>query len=320
MDRYREQAQEILNTVNQVIYGKEELTEKILTAMLAGGHVLLEDVPGVGKTTLALAFSKAMGLSWRRVQFTPDVMPSDLTGFSIYRKDQEAFVYQPGAVFCNLLLADEINRTSPKTQSALLEVMEERQVTVDGVSRQVPRPFLVIATQNPYGAAGTYALPAAQADRFMACLSMGYPEFEDEVRLAMGKEEPRRQQIPAVCSGEDFLHMQGESQEVFIHERICDYIVSLVSATRNHEALSLGASPRGTIALARMAKAAAWIQGEEFVTPEQVQELFVDVMRHRIVPKSRYSVGERGKEEILRGILEKVPAPLERRGPGRQGR
>ena len=226
MDRYREQAQEILNTVNQVIYGKEELTEKILTAMLAGGHVLLEDVPGVGKTTLALAFSGAMGLSWRRAQFTPDVMPSDLTGFSIYRKDQEAFVYQPGAVFCNLLLADEINRTSPKTQSALLEVMEEGQVTVDGVSRQVPRPFLVIATQNPYGAAGTYALPAAQADRFMACLSMGYPEFEDEVRLAMGKEEPRRQQIPAVCSGEDFLHMQGESQEVFIHERICDYIVS----------------------------------------------------------------------------------------------
>ena len=184
MGGYRAAAQAVLEAVNQVILGKEAFTVQILEALLADGHVLLEDIPGVGKTTLALAFSKLMGLDWKRVQFTPDVLPSDLSGFSIYRRDQEKFVYQPGAVFCNLLLADEINRTSPKTQSALLETMEERQVTVDGVTREVPSPFFVIATQNPLGAAGTQPLPMAQMDRFMVCLAMGYPDFENEVQMA----------------------------------------------------------------------------------------------------------------------------------------
>ena len=184
MSRLREKAWDVLNELNKVILGKEEVTAEAVAAMLAGGHVLLEDIPGVGKTTLALGLSKVFGLDWRRVQFTPDVLPSDLVGFSIYRKDLQQFVYQPGTVFTNLFLADEINRTSPKTQSALLEVMEEGQVTVDGVTRQVPCPFFVIATQNPYGAAGTQMLPPAQIDRFMICMTMGYPDMECVLLMA----------------------------------------------------------------------------------------------------------------------------------------
>lgn len=186
MSIYRETAWKVLEEANRVILGKEEITKEIMAALLAGGHVLLEDIPGVGKTTLALAFSKMMGMDWKRVQFTPDVLPSDLTGFSLYRQDVQKFVYQPGAVFCNLLLADEINRTSPKTQSALLEVMEERQVTVDGVTRQVPSPFFVIATQNPLGSAGTQMLPPAQMDRFLICMTIGYPDFNSELAMAKG--------------------------------------------------------------------------------------------------------------------------------------
>ena len=214
MSIYRETAWKVLEEANRVILGKEEITKEIMAALLAGGHVLLEDIPGVGKTTLALAFSKMMGMDWKRVQFTPDVLPSDLTGFSLYRQDVQKFVYQPGAVFCNLLLADEINRTSPKTQSALLEGDgEERQVTVDGVTRQVPSPFFVIATQNPLGSAGTQMLPPAQMDRFLICMTIGYPDFNSELAMAKGVAKGGRTDgLRPLLGMQTLLEMQQEAQ------------------------------------------------------------------------------------------------------------
>ena len=221
MSIYRETAWKVLEEANRVILGKEEITKEIMAALLAGGHVLLEDIPGVGKTTLALAFSKMMGMDWKRVQFTPDVLPSDLTGFSLYRQDVQKFVYQPGAVFCNLLLADEINRTSPKTQSALLEVMEERQVTVDGVTRQVPSPFFVIATQNPLGSAGTQMLPPAQMDRFLICMTIGYPDFNSELAMAKGVAKGGRTDgLRPLLGMQTLLEMQQEAQQVYVHDAV----------------------------------------------------------------------------------------------------
>ena len=312
MDLYRKKAEELLTAVNSVILGKEEFTVQILAALLAGGHILLEDVPGVGKTTLAMAFSRAIGLEWRRVQFTPDIMPSDLTGFSVYRKEQEAFVYQPGAVFCNILLADEINRTSPKTQSALLEVMEEHQVTVDGKTRKVPRPFHVIATQNPLDTAGTQPLPEAQVDRFMVSLSLGYPDFEDEVRLIEGKGGKNRKIAP-VMNGKTFLAMQKAVAEVYLHEEVGRYLVRLVSATRNHELLAVGGSPRASIDLAKMAKATAWLNGEDFVAPQDVRRLFVDVLKHRVFVSGAARHQRIQSREILEKIANTIPKPMHRK-------
>ncbi len=266
--------QKVLEQIGQVILGKERETEEIMMAFLADGHVLLEDIRGVGKTTLAMAFSRTMQLDYRRVQFTPDVLPSDLTGFSVYRRDLEKFVYQPGSIFCNLLLADEINRTSPKTQSALLEVMEERKVTVNGVTRPVPSSFLVIATQNPSGTAGTQALPDAQMDRFMISLSLGYPDFESE--LAMAKsigEEDRLSVIPPLLSGGELKSIQEEVCRVYIKEELYRYLLKLVTATREHPYIRRGASPRGTIALVKMARAVP------LVSPEDAARMQEDAMR-----------------------------------------
>ena len=217
--------QQVLEEVNRVILGKSEEIREIMTTFLANGHVLLEDIPGVGKTTIAVAFSRAMGLDYKRVQFTPDVLPSDLTGFSVYRREEERFVYQPGSVFCNLLLADEINRTSPKTQSALLEVMEERRVTVDGVTREVPAPFLVIATQNPAGTAGTQYLPDAQVDRFMVSMSIGYPDYESELSMAKGVgPEEKYKTIQPSLSGERLLEIQKEVAQGYLSDAVCKYL------------------------------------------------------------------------------------------------
>ena len=249
--------------------------EEVFLAFLAGGHVLLEDIPGVGKTTLAMAFSRSLGLECRRVQFTPDVLPSDLTGFSIYRKEEEKFVFQPGSVFCNLLLADEINRTSPKTQSALLEVMEEHRVSTEGVTREVPEPFLVIATQNPSGTAGTQFLPEAQTDRFMIRLSMGYPDFEEELQIAMETDGTRKtDRLHTVIGKEEFLALQEEVQQVYLKEDVGRYLTGLIRATREHPALERGASPRATTALVKMAKAEAWMRGRDYVTPADVKKQF----------------------------------------------
>ena len=226
---------QVLEQVNQVILGKEEEIREVMLAFLAKGHVLLEDIPGVGKTTTAVAFSRTMLLDYKRVQFTPDVLPSDLTGFSIYRREEEKFVYQQGSIFCNLLLADEINRTSPKTQSALLEVMEERKVTVEGVTREVPAPFLVIATQNPLGSAGTQQLPEAQVDRFMVELSIGYPDFESELAMAMGiTDKNRLEGLTPVMNGKQLLDIQREVSGIYISEEVFRYIVGLVRSSREN--------------------------------------------------------------------------------------
>lgn len=310
MKTYAEKAQEVIAQVNQAILGKQKEIIEIMIAFLANGHILLEDIPGVGKTTLALAFSKAMGLECKRVQFTPDVMPSDLTGFSVYQREQEKFVYQPGSVFCNLLLADEINRTSPKTQSALLEVMEERKVSVEGVTREVPNPFLVIATQNPLGSAGTQRLPEAQIDRFMITMTLGYPDFESELLMAKSVEAAGRAEVvQPVLNRELLSEMQRDIYNVFVKDEVYRYLVSLVTATRNHPYIEKGASPRATIALVKMSKAAAWLNGRSFVTPNDVCNQFPYVISHRIAINTAGKMGNVSKEKIIHELMQSVGRP-----------
>lgn len=310
MEKNLENAKEVVNQVNQVILGKEREVEEVMLAFLAGGHILLEDIPGVGKTTLALAFSKAMRLEHRRVQFTPDVMPSDLTGFSIYRREEEKFVYQPGSVFCNLLLADEINRTSPKTQSALLEVMEERKVSVEGITREVPSPFLVIATQNPTGSVGTQLLPEAQVDRFMVTMTIGYPDFDHELAMAMSVGEGSRvEAVRPVIGCDELIRMQSEIHQVYITEEVYRYILELVTATRNHPYLDRGASPRATIALVKMAKSAAWYNGRSFVTPNDVLGQFPYTVLHRVNENMSAKMENISKAQILGDIAASVKKP-----------
>lgn len=303
-------AERVLEEVNKVILGKEREVREVLLTFLANGHVLIEDIPGVGKTSLAVAFSKALGLDCKRVQFTPDVMPSDLTGFSIYRREEEKFVYQKGSVFCNLLLADEINRTSPKTQSALLEVMEERKVSVEGITRELPVPFLVIATQNPFGSAGTQLLPTAQMDRFMTSLTLGYPDFESELAMAKDVDEKARiDRVQTVLDGNDFLKMQREIHSVFMKDEVYRYLLELIRATRNHVYLERGASPRATIALVKMAKAQSWLSGRDYCTPNDVARQFHYVVSHRIVPDLTTEMEHISREQIIEEILKTVKKP-----------
>lgn len=310
MDEYRAKAQAVVQQVNQVILGKKAVVREVFLAFLADGHVLLEDIPGVGKTTLALAFSRAMALDCRRVQFTPDVIPSDLTGFSVYRREEEKFVYQPGSVFCNLLLADEINRTSPKTQSALLEVMEERKVSVEGVTREVPKPFLVIATQNPTGSAGTQYLPEAQVDRFMITATMGYPDFENELAMALGiGESSRLSVVRPVLDRAGLLAMQKAVHTVYIKDTVARYLLELVAATRTHRYLARGASPRATIALVKMAKAAAWLDGRAYVAPEDVAAQFPYVAAHRILLNPAARMEGISKESLMDALVKSVKKP-----------
>lgn len=311
MDNNVGKATKVIEQVNKVILGKDRKVKEIMTAFLAGGHILLEDIPGVGKTTLATAFSKAMKLDCKRVQFTPDVMPSDLTGYSVYRSDLGQFVYQPGSVFCNLLLADEINRTSPKTQSALLEVMEERKVSVEGITRDVPDPFIVIATQNPYGNAGTQSLPEAQMDRFMITMSIGYPDFESEMDMAMSVGKiGRTDMVEPVITAEDVKEMQEEIYEVYMNKSIYKYIVELVTATRESEYIERGASPRATIALVKMSKAWAWLNGRDYVIPSDVGTQFEYVISHRIVPDMSARMEKLSKSDIINNIVKSVKRPV----------
>ena len=311
---YMQKAGKIIAEVEKAVIGKSECIRKVMMAMLAGGHILIEDIPGVGKTTLALAFSRACDLKQNRVQFTPDVLPSDITGFSIYHKETGAFTYQPGAAMCNLFLADEINRTSPKTQSALLEVMEEGNVTVDGVTREVPRPFLVMATQNPIGSAGTQMLPESQLDRFMICMSMGYPDIENEIAIIKGRDTGNpSDEIQPVIEADELLAMQQEVEQVFIHDAIYSYIAKLVAGTREHPMLELGVSPRGTLALTRIAKAAAYLDGRGYVTPYDVAGVMKDVALHRIKLNSKARVNQVTGDAVLDIILEKIPKPTPKR-------
>lgn len=310
MDQLLKKAQEAVHQVNQIILGKEDKVRETFLTFLANGHVLLEDIPGVGKTTLALAFSRALKLDCHRIQFTPDVMPSDLTGFSVYQKETGKFVYQPGSVFCNLLLADEINRTSPKTQSALLEVMEEGQVSVEGITRAVPQPFLVIATQNPSGSTGTQFLPEAQVDRFMVTMSMGYPDFEHEVSMAMSVGDVDwMQKVDPIIEPEDLLEMQHKIHTVYMKENLYQYLVELVAATRNSSYLEQGASPRATISLVRMAKASAWFKGKDYVTPAEVAEQFPYVISHRIIRNTSARMEGISKEKIIQEVIRSVKKP-----------
>lgn len=300
----------IMQEVGRAVIGKEDCIRRVMRAILAGGHVLIEDIPGVGKTSLALAFAKAMSLTKNRVQFTPDVLPSDITGFSMYVKGKEVFVYQPGAVMCNLLLADEINRTSAKTQSALLEVMEEGTVTVDGVTHLVPSPFVVIATENPIGSAGTQMLPESQLDRFMISINMGYPAKEDEIEILLNQSEVRpMDDIKAVVTADELLNMQREASGIFLHRTICEYIVALVNATREHDRIELGLSTRGSLAVAKLAKASAYMDGRSFVLPKDVSEVFPDVALHRIRCGTKSTLSGGGVKTLIEEILSEVPSP-----------
>ena len=271
---------------------------------------MIEDVPGVGKTTLALAFSQAMTLKNHRVQFTPDVMPADILGFTMYQKETGRFVYYPGTIMCNLFLADEINRTSPKTQSALLEVMEEGCVTVDGESHGVPSPFIVMATQNPKGSAGTQLLPESQLDRFMICMSMGYPDLKSEVAIARGKSAGDGPgQVRKVITDQDLVKLRQCVEEIYVKDPVYTYIAKLCRATRENPYIELGLSPRGTIACTRMAKAWAFLQGREYVVPEDVVAIFVDVARHRIVLNTKARVTHVSAEAVLKEVLSEVKPP-----------
>lgn len=303
-------ADKVISEVEKVVKGKSECVRKAFGAILAGGHILIEDVPGVGKTTLALAFSKAMALENHRVQFTPDVLPADILGFSMYDKESGTFTYHQGTIICNLFLADEINRTSPKTQSALLEVMEEGIVTVDGVSHKVPEPFIVIATQNPKGSAGTQMLPESQLDRFMICMSMGYPDFDSEVLIAQGKSSREGlEQIRPVIDAGGLVELQREAEAVYVHESIYEYITTLVAATRENDYIELGVSPRGTIACVRMAKAWAYVHGRDYVLPEDVLDIFADVTLHRIVLNTKARVAKLAPEQVLGEIAKQTNPP-----------
>lgn len=305
-----ETAKAVMEEVARVVTGKDDCIKKAFAAILAGGHILIEDVPGVGKTTLAVAFSKVMGLENHRVQFTPDVLPADILGFNMYRKETGDFVYYPGTIMCNLFLADEINRTSPKTQSALLEVMEEGKVTVDGVSREVPKPFIVMATQNPKGSAGTQLLPESQLDRFMICMSMGYPDVKSEIAIARGRSSSANMvELQPVIGAQELEALCGIVEDVYMSESIYTYIVALVGKTRENSYIELGVSPRGTIACVRMAKAWAFLQGRNYVMPEDVADIFIDIVKHRIVLNTKARVTHMTEEAILSEILSVTKQP-----------
>jgi MoxR-like ATPase len=285
------------------------VVKKVFCAILAGGHVLIEDIPGLGKTTMAMAFSKVLGLEASRMQFTPDVLPSDITGFHLYDQERGEMQFQKGAIFCNLFLADEINRTSPKSQSALLEVMEEGKVSVDGETMELEKPFVVIATQNPSGSAGTQLLPESQLDRFMICISMGYPAQEDEIRILRSKKDAQRSEAESILSKQRLLQMQEIVERVFIHDMIYKYIVSLVQATREHPSLELGASPRAGVCLCKMASAQAFLQGRDYVIPDDVEEVFMDVTAHRVLLSPAARMKHLSKKDVLNDILETIPRP-----------
>ena len=303
-------AQQILGQVRKVVVGKDAVLLRVLAAILAKGHILLEDIPGVGKTTMALAFSIVLDLEYNRVQFTPDVLPSDVTGYSIPDRQTGEMHYQKGAVLCNLFLADELNRATSRTQSALLEAMEEGQVTVDGISHPLPQPFIVIATQNPTGAAGTQMLPDSQMDRFAIRLSLGYPSPADEMAMVIHRQggSPMKNLQP-LMSRTDLAILQEEVENTYLHEAVVKYIVDLIVATRHSDDILRGASPRATLAVTAMAKAAAQLRGRDYVVPSDVREVFTWTVAHRLLLSSKAEGEGKTAEEILKDILEYTPAP-----------
>ena len=308
-----EQSKAILAEVSKAFIGKNEIVKKVLMTIYAGGHILLEDCPGVGKTTLAVAFSKTLGLSSKRIQFTPDTLPSDITGFTVFNRETNHFEYRDGAANCQLLLADEINRTSPKTQSALLEVMEEHTVTVDGETHVLPSPFICIATQNPVGSAGTQSLPESQLDRFMICLSNGYPSLENQMRIinAQRYSNPLSDVRP-VTNAQNLLEVQNYLTSVRVADSVLSYTIRLCEATRVHPLVELGISPRGVSALVKMARAGAVLRERNYVVPEDVQSVFFDVCAHRLILRPQAQVDGITVRDILAEILQQIKPGTER--------
>ena len=304
---------DILEQMQRVIIGKRAVVEKVLMAVLADGHILLDDVPGVGKTTLAVALGRVLGMQYHRIQFTPDVLPSDIVGFSMYDKESGSFRYMPGVVnSTNLLLADEINRTSSKTQSALLEAMEERQVTVDGQVHPLPAPFLVIATENHVGAAGTQLLPHAQLDRFLVRLTIGYPDFESQMEILRDRQTKNPlDSVRQVADCAQIRQKQREAASVTMKDEILAYITRLSMASRQHPMVELGISPRGAIAVGRMARACAYVRGRDFVIPEDVREIFADVCAHRILLSQKAKAARLTERQVLEQLLDETALPYE---------
>lgn len=303
--------QKIIAELRKAVQGKDQVLIWILMTILADGNVLLEDIPGVGKTTIALAFSKALGLDYGRVQFNPDVLPSDITGYSVYDKQTGKMTYQKGAILCNLFLADELNRATSRTQSALLEAMEEGQVTVDGITHPLPHPFTVIATQNPTGAAGTQLLPDSQMDRFMVRLSVGYPKAKDETAMVLARQggvNPLND-VQQVVSREELAAMQQTVSQIYMKDTVINYIVNLVNKTRQHAQIVRGASPRATLAVVSMAKATAFMNGRDYVLPEDVKTVFSGTIAHRLLLSSDAIAQGLKEEQVLDDLLARTPTP-----------
>jgi MoxR-like ATPase len=304
-------SQRIIDEVERVIVGKRATVTHAVVTLLCNGHLLIEDIPGVGKTTLAKALARAIGGDFRRIQFTPDLLPSDITGSSIFNQKEAQFEFRPGPIFGNVVLADEINRATPKTQSALLEAMEESQATIEGETRQLPFPFFVIATQNAVEMTGTYPLPEAQMDRFFARLALGYPEREDEVAILSRQQVSHPIDfVKQVVEIEQLREMQSEIREVFVHDSVRGYIVDVVRATRESNQFLMGSSPRGSLHLMRAAQAHAAIHGGAFVKPDDVKAMASAVLSHRAIPRAESRARGHSSEQIIEGLLETVPTPL----------
>lgn len=305
-----EKSEEIIEAISNVLVGKRDVIRKALMAIYAKGNVLLEDTPGVGKTTLALAFAKALGLDFKRVQFTPDTMPSDITGFTVYNSETGEFDYKQGAVFCNLFMGDEINRASAKTQSALLEAMEEQAVTVDGITHRLPVPFVCIATQNPTGSAGTQQLPESQLDRFMVKLSIGYPDADEQVEILRRHQSAEPiDSLKPITDRDAITEIQNYLGSVKVSDDILRYLVALCDGTRNNPLVELGVSPRGLLALSRMVRACAVLNERDYVTPADVKEVFCDVCAHRIILRPRAKLEGMTARDILNGVFDSVRPP-----------
>lgn len=299
---------QIMDNIETVIIGKRNVVELVVLSMICGGHVLIEDVPGVGKTSLVSALAKSIACSFKRIQFTPDVMPSDVTGFSIFNQKTREFEFRPGAVISNIVLADEINRASAKTQACLLEVMEERQLTVDSKTYKLKEPFMVLATQNPLESFGTYPLPEAQIDRFLIKLSIGYPSFDEEVKVVtLGKKA--KNAIKAVASGQDVITLKEAAERVHIDPAVANYIVQIVTATRKHPEIQIGSSPRGSIALYSLCRAWAMYQGRNYVIPDDVKKLAPHVLCHRIILTHEAKINKRTSQQIMDDILNSIIVP-----------
>lgn len=307
-----ELASRLRDNVQEVIVGKDEVIDMALAAILCEGHILFEDVPGIGKTTLARALAVSLGCSYARIQFTPDLLPSDVTGINWFNQKDQAFEYRAGPVMSQVVLADEINRATPRTQSALLEAMQERQVTVDGVSRPIPRPFLVMATQNPIELEGTFPLPEAQLDRFLMCLQIGYPEREEEERILLrfGTQDPLLD-LKAVATPEEVREMQEMRKQVRVEESIRGYVLDIARSTREHEEIDLGASPRATLAIYQASQAWAFIQGRDYVLPDDVKRMIPNVLNHRLIISPQAQLRGRDPADLLDTILSEVPVPVE---------